>query len=219
MKASKETTADSFHICPKYDKAGSGKQVYRYTECRKVITENIPFRCGDAYSTSYYKAQALSMLTEYGYMLKSAARIMHATPKQMKDFRKEYLETISGDLKPMHYSRYIAIDEFPLEHPHRYCTIAIDVESGELIYLEKGKGKDQVEVFIKFVGDDFMHHIQAVAMDMNNTYYTAIHERFPHIGICYNVYHPIEWYQDKVLGPLRKSEYKRLEKAAEALQK
>ena len=43
MKASKETTADSFHICPKYDKAGSGKQVYRYTECRKVITENIPF--------------------------------------------------------------------------------------------------------------------------------------------------------------------------------
>ena len=41
----------------------------------------------------------------------------------------------------------------------------------------------------------------------------------PHIGICYNAYHPIEWYQDKVLGPLRRSEYKRLKKAAEALQK
>ena len=56
-------------------------------------------------------------------------------------------------------------------------------------------------------------------MYMDNTYYTAIHERFPHIGICYDAYHPIEWYQDKVLGPLRGSEYKRLEKVAEALQK
>lgn len=176
MKASKETTDDSFHICPKYDKVGSGKQVYRYTECRKVITENIPFRCINVYYTSYYKAQALSMLTEYSYMLKNAARIMHATPKQMKDFNKEYLETISGDLKPTYYPRYIAINEFLLEHPHRYRTIAIDAESSELIYLEKGKGKDQVEGFIKFVGDDFMSHVQAVAMYMNNTYCTAIHE-------------------------------------------
>ena len=219
MKARKETTADSFHICPKYDKAGSGKQVYRYTECRKVITENIPFRREDVYYTSCYKAQALSMLTKYGYMLKNAACIMHATPKQMKNFNKEYLETISGDLKPTYYPRYIAIDEFLLEHPHRYRTIAIDAESGGLIYLEKGKGKDQVEGLINFVGDDFMSHVQAVATYMGNTYYTAIHERFPHIGICYNAYHPIEWYQDKVLGPLRGSEYKRLEKVAEALQK
>lgn len=192
---------------------------YRCPECKKIITESIPFRCGDAYYTSYYKAQALFMIAEYGYTLKNAARIMHATPKQMKDFKKEYLENISGDLKPKHYSRYIAIDEFLLEHPHRYCTIIIDAETGELLYLEKGKSKAQVEGFIKFVGDDFMSHVQAVAMDMNNTYYTAIHERFPHIGICYDAFHLIKWYQDKVLGPLRKTEYKRLKKVAEALQK
>ena len=101
MKASKETTADSFHICPKYDKAGSGKQVYRYTECRKVITENIPFRCINVYCTSYYKAQALSMLTKYGYMLKNAARIMHATPKQMKDFIERYARLKTEHILPI----------------------------------------------------------------------------------------------------------------------
>ena len=64
-----------------------------------------------------------------------------------------------------------------------------------------------------------MGHVQAVSMYMNNTYYTAIHECFPHIGICYDAFHLIKWYQDKVLGPLRGSEYKRLKKVAEALQK
>lgn len=187
---------------------------YRCPECHKIITERITMRCGDSHYTNYYKAQSLFIIGEYGYTLKNAARIMHGTPKQMKDFKKEYLESISGDLKPKHYSRYIAIDEFLLEHPHRYCTIIIDSETGELLYLEKGKSKAQVEGFIKFVGDVFMNHVQAVAMDMNNTYYNAIHERFPHIGICYDGFHLIKWFQDKVIATLRKAEYKRLKKDA-----
>ncbi len=67
---------------------------YRCPECKKIITDSIPFRCGDYYYTTYFKAQALFVVAEYGYTLKNAARIMHATPKQMKDFKKEYHESI-----------------------------------------------------------------------------------------------------------------------------
>ena len=67
----------------------------------------------------------------------------------MKEIKKEALAILAGDLKPTHYSRYIAIDEFLLEHPHRYCTIVIDAETGELLYLEKGKSKAQIEGFMR----------------------------------------------------------------------
>jgi len=99
---------------------------------------------------------------------------MRATHKQVKDIKKEALMLLAGDLKPTHYSKHIVIDEFLLEHPHRYCTIVIDADTGELLYLEKGKSKAQVEGFIEFVGDEFMKHVEAVVMDMNNTYYSAM---------------------------------------------
>lgn len=187
---------------------------YRCPGCRKLALDVIPERCGQAFYTTYYKAQILYLLQDYGLTMKQAASIMHATPKQVKDIKKEYLSLLAGDLKPPHFSRFIAIDEFLLEHPHRYCTIVIDAETGELLYLEKGKSKAQVEGFMRFVGHEFMMHVEAVVMDMNNTYYPAICKSYPHIDINYDPFHLINWYQDKVIGPLRKAEYKRIKKEA-----
>lgn len=188
---------------------------YRCPECRKLTRDTIPMRCGDTHFTYYYKAQILRLLEDYGITMKKCAQLMKATPRQVKEIKKEALAIMAGDLKPTHYSRYIAIDEFLLEHPHRYCTIVIDAETGELLYLEKGKSKAQVEGFMRFVGEDFMNHVEAVVMDMNNTYYPAISKAYPHIDLNYDPFHLVQWYQDKVIDSLRKAEYKRIKKEAE----
>ncbi|MDD7162493.1 MAG: hypothetical protein SPF69_03430 [Candidatus Ornithospirochaeta sp.] len=36
--------------------------------------------------------------------------------------------------------------------------------TGELLYLEKGKKKDQLIHFFRWVGDDFMSHVKAIAI-------------------------------------------------------
>jgi transposase len=188
---------------------------YRCPKCRRLTRDTIPMRCGDTHYTFYYKAQVLRVLEDYGMTLKKCAKMLRASDRQVKEIKFEALNLLAGDLKPTHYSRYIAIDEFLLEHPHRYCTIVIDAETGELLYLEKGKSKAQVEGFMKFVGDDFMKHVEAVVMDMNNTYYPAISKAYPHIDLNYDPFHLVQWYQDKVMDGLRKTEYKRLKKEAD----
>ena len=188
---------------------------YRCPICHGITLDSIPFRCGRSSYTSYFKSQILRLLEDYGTTMKRCASLMRATHKQVKDIKKEALMLLAGDLKPTHYSKHIAIDEFLLEHPHRYCTIVIDADTGELLYLEKGKSKAQVEGFIKFVGEDFMKHVEAVVMDMNNTYYSAISNLYPHIDLNYDPFHLVSWYQEKVINALRKAEYKRIKKEAE----
>ncbi len=192
---------------------------YRCPKCRKLTRDTIPFRCGDTSYTLYYKAQILMFLEDYGLTMKKCAQLMRATPKQVKEIKKEALALLAGDLKPTHYSKHIAIDEFMLEHPHRFCTIVIDADTGELLYLEKGKSKAQVEGFMKFVGEDFMNHVEAVVMDMNNTYYPAISKAYPHIDLNYDPFHLVQWFQNKVMDGLRKAEYKRLKDKADKARK
>lgn len=192
---------------------------YRCPECRKLALDTIPMRCRNTFYTHYFKSTILLLLEDFGLTLKKCAEITGATPKQVKEIKKEALALRAGDLKPKHYSRYIAIDEFLLEHPHRYCTIVIDAETGELLYLEKGKSKAQVEGFMRFVGEDFMMHVEAVVMDMNNTYYPAISKSYPHIALNYDPFHLVQWFQDKVVGPLRKAEYKSLKREADEARK
>ncbi len=75
--------------------------------------------------------------------------------------------------------------------------------------------KAQVEDFMRFVGEDFMNHVEAVVMDMNNTYYPAISKSYPHIALNYDPFHLVQRYQDKVMNPLRKAEYRRLRAEAD----
>ena len=36
--------------------------------------------------------------------------------------------------------------------------------TGELLYVEKGRKKDELSDFFRWVGDDFMSHVKAIAI-------------------------------------------------------
>lgn len=80
----------------------------------------------------------------YGMTVKECARIAQTTPVIVKEINKERLKILAGDMIPIHASRPITIDEFLIDHGHRYCAIVIDADTGELLYLERGKSKEQV---------------------------------------------------------------------------
>ena len=132
---------------------------------------------------------------------------------------KARLLGIAGDMRPRHYSQYLCVDEFLLEHGHRYCTIVIDAVTGELLYLEKGKRKEQLRHFFQWVGDDFMRHVKAVSMDMNTNCSAALKESYPGIAVVYDGFHVIQWYNSQVIDGLRRSEARRLKRKAEELAK
>ena len=177
----------------------------------------MPFRNGQNGYTNHFKDNIAFFMSGYGMTLSRCAAICHTTPAIVKDVNKTRLKSLAGDMKPTHYSRHLAVDEFLIEHGHRYCTMIIDADTGELLYLEKGKKKEQLMHFFKWAGDDFMSHVKAIAMDMNTNYSQAVKDLYPSISIVYDTFHIIKWYNDQVVDSLRRQEGKRLRKMADKL--
>jgi transposase len=185
---------------------------------RHRVREQLPFRDGDKRRTLHFRRQVEAFMGGYGMTLKKCAAICHTTSAIVKEINKARLFRLAGDMAPLHKSRNIAIDEFLIAHGHRYCTIVIDADTGELLYLERGKGKQQALHFFKWVGEGFMEGVKAVAMDMNTSYAAAFSDRYPHVAIVYDGFHIIQWYNKQVIDSLRRAEANRLKKEADALE-
>jgi transposase len=186
---------------------------------RRRRTDVIPFRNGNTGYTNHFRDNIAYFMTGYGMTISRCALICHTTPAIVKEVNKTRLFGLAGNMRPSHYSPYLCVDEFLIEHGHRYCTIVIDAQSGELLYLEKGKKKQQLEHFFTWVGEDFMNHVKAISMDMNTNYSAAVKESFPHIKIVYDTFHIVKWFNDQVIGAARRTEGNRLKKLAEKLQR
>jgi transposase len=209
--ASCGTTLVLLHVVkPCWVATGSGGKRHR-------VHEQLPFRDGAKRRTLHFRAQVEAFMGGYGLTLKKCAGICHTTPAIVKEINKARLFALAGDMAPLHESRRIAIDEFLIARGHRYCTIVIDADTGELLYLERGKGKQQALHFFKWAGEGFMAGVEAVSMDMNTSYAAAFVDKFPRIAIVYDGFHIIQWFNKQVIDSLRKAEANRLKKESEAL--
>lgn len=112
--------------------------------------------------------------------------------------------------KPDHYCKHLGIDEFLLHHGHIYATIIIDLETGHILWIAKGKKKEVVFQFMEYVGDEWMKHVEAVACDMNSDFEEAFKDKYPHIEIVFDHFHIIKNFNDMVITPVRLDEYHRL---------
>lgn len=186
---------------------------------RKRRTDTIPFRCEQRGYTNHFRDSIAFFMSGYGLTLSHCAAICHTTPAIIKEVNKARLLNLAGDMKPTHYSSYIAVDEFLIEHGHRYCTIVIDGKTGELLYLEKGKRKEQLMNFFSWVGEEFMSHVKAISMDMNTNYSAAVMELYPSIKIVYDTFHIVKLFNDKVIDATRRQEANKLKKTVEKLTK
>ena len=93
------------------------------------------------------------------------ARHLQVSWDVIKDIQKRYLTTkfsrpVLNDL------RYLAIDEIAVKKGHRYVTVALDLESGAVIFVGDGKGADALKPLWKRLRYS-LATIEAVATDMS----------------------------------------------------
>ena len=186
---------------------------------RSRLREDVPFRAPRKRHTLHFRRQVGAFMSGYGLTVKKCAAICHTTPAVVKDVDLERLKGLAGDLKPARFSRNIAIDEFKIAKPRRYCTIVIDADDGTLLFMTRGKGKRAARAFFAWVGDEFMSHVEAVAMDMNGDYSSAFEQDWPGVAVVWDGFHVIQWFNKQVIDRIRVSEGKRLGKEAKRLEK
>ncbi len=112
--------------------------------------------------------------------------------------------------KPLKQAYFLGIDEFLLHKGRQYATHIIDLQTGHVLWIAKGKKKQVVKDFIDHVGLEWMSNVKAVACDMNSDFQEEFQERCPHLKIVFDYFHIIKNFNEKVVSEVRKDEQQRL---------
>ena len=157
------------------------------TKCGKTLREPIPFARG--------KRRRLKSFERYVVELCKIAPIKHVAKflsigwDTVKEIFKEHLERRFNSRKLGHV-RYIAIDEFSIRKGKQYMTVVLDLESGEILYVNEGKDAEAVLPFLYKLKRKKVR-LSAVAMDMSAAYRKAVRQVFPEIDIVHDPYHVV----------------------------
>jgi transposase len=101
--------------------------------------------------------------------------------------------------------RQIAIDEICVGSGHRYLTLVLDLESGAVVHVGRGKGGDALKAFWRRLRR-CRAQVQAVATDMSAAYIDAVQEYLPHATLVFDRFHVMKLFNDK-LADLRRQVY------------
>jgi transposase len=99
----------------------------------------------------------------------------------------------------------IAIDEIYLGKGMKYLTVVLDLESGAIVFIGRGKGADSLVPFWKRLRGSGAK-IQAVAADMSHAYALAVRKNLPRAVLVNDRFHVIKLY-NQMLTEFRRELY------------
>jgi transposase len=177
-------------------------------ECRACgAVRRVRIRFADP-RVSYTKAFQRYALELSRYMtIQDVARHLGISWDVIKEIQKGDLQRRFGRRKLKHL-RQIAIDEISTAKGHRYLTIVLDLESGAVVHVGRGKGGDALKDFWTRLRRS-RAKIEAVATDMSPAYIDAVVSHVPKATLVFDRFHVIKLYNDK-LSELRRALYHQL---------
>jgi transposase len=171
--------------------------------CNAIRQENIHFVRGK-HSYSNKMARLVIDLSRIG-TIKDVAIFLHLSWDTVKDIQKNYLSRhySNPDFKGV---RYIGIDEFAVAKGHIYKTIVVDLETGRVIHVDDGKGKDALNKFWQKVRKTGVK-IEAVATDLSAAFIASVLENAPGSTLVFDHFHVVKLMND-TLDEIRRSLYR-----------
>ena len=203
---------------------------FRCPECDATKSQFISFKAAGHRITEALLQYVCDLLAHGTYTNKDIADITGLNKNTIKEIDKKRLQGIyttdNGTklIKPEKPAKFLGIDEFKLHNGRRYATHIIDLETGHVLWIQKGKSKQVVYDFIDHVGMEWMSGVEAVACDMNSDFQEAFEEKCYWIQPVFDYFHIVKNFNDKVVSEVRKDEQRRLyeegnTEAARALKK
>jgi transposase len=110
----------------------------------------------------------------------------------------------------------IAMDEFAIQKGHRYATVVVEPYRKRVLWVGRGRGREEVQPFFELLGPRGCAQLQAVAMDMNAAYELEVRAHCPQAQIVYDLFHVIAKYGREVIDRVRVDEANRLRQDRQA---
>ncbi|MFO0906975.1 MAG: ISL3 family transposase [Isosphaeraceae bacterium] len=133
----------------------------------------------------------------------------------VKQIDKEYLEQTLGpvDLSGV---EAIAMDEFAIQKGHRYATVVVEPRTKRVLWVGRGRGREDIRPFFEALGEQGRAGLKAVAMDMNGAYEEEVRAQCPGAVVVYDLFHVVAKYGREVIDRVRVDEANRLRGDKEA---
>ena len=114
----------------------------------------------------------------------------------VKNIIKARLEKDYGHprLRPL---KRLSIDEIYFGRHKKFYTLVIDLDTGQIVWVAKGKGGEALRPFWRALRLSHAR-IEAVAMDMSAAYWAAVLEHLPEAAIVFDRFHIIKLMNEKL---------------------
>jgi len=120
----------------------------------------------------------------------------------VKNIIKAKLEKDCGHPRLKELKR-LSIDEIYLGRTQRFFTLVIDLDTGRIVWVARGRGGDTLRKFWRALRLS-KAKIEAVAMDMSPAYWAAVAEHLPDAAIVFDRFHIVKLANEK-LDDLRRA--------------
>lgn len=175
-------------------------------------------RCGP-------KLEELSWLPRYSRVTKrlaeSVARLCMVLPikhvaayfglhwETVKAIDKAYLQSALGPVD-LSNVEVIAMDEFAIQKGHRYATVIVEPYTKRVLWIGRGRGREDIRPFFELLGREGRQRIKAVVMDMNGAYEEEVMDQCPLADIVFDLFHVVAKFGREVIDRVRVDEANRL---------
>ena len=139
--------------------------------------------------------------------LKDIAKFLNVGWDLVKDIVKSRLARLFSN-PPLRNTRYIAIDEISIRKGHKYVTIVLDLDIGNVLFVGDGKGAEALIPFWQRVRKSKCQII-AVSTDPGQAYISATLENLPGVPLVFDRFHVVKLMND-ALTETRRGLYREL---------
>ena len=166
---------------------------YRCQSCARTFCEEIPFKYPETRITER-AASWISAFLRLNIPISTVQKITGVHWDTIKRMQKEIMDEAIADrrrklMKEGYRPKHLAVDEFAIHKGHRYATCVMDLDTGDVLWVGKGRTKADFSIFFQEMDMDYLSEVEAVAMDMNASYNALVNEHMPWAEIVYDRYH------------------------------
>jgi transposase len=182
-------------------------------------------RCRLACPTCGPKLEQLPWLERYARVTRrlaeSVARLCHQLPMShvakffglawstVKAIDQAYLERTLGPVD-LSNVEVIAMDEFAIQKGHRYATVVVEPYTKRVLWVGRGRGREDVRPFFELLGAEGRRRLKAVVMDMSTAFREEARYQCPLAEIVFDLFHVVAKYGREVIDRVRVDEANRL---------
>ena len=113
--------------------------------------------------------------------------------------------------------RLLAVDEVAVHKGHTYLTTVLDLETGRIVWVGKGRSEATLACFFEELTPEQRKAIEAVASDMASGFRNAVEKACPQAAQVYDLFHVVAKYSREVVDVVRLEEAKKQDEAGRKL--